>query len=409
MCHQTAPSGMWHIPDEAVWWNAELIIVSVCLYVYLSQSGLVFYFVLFYFYFFSFLKAMFFCFGLSSSVVSLQNVCFLLYIYISFFFLIFFFGGGGGWRVWFALASFASFRIVSVSVGHSVCLSVCLLVLVCVCVRVWNFVKWERAYFSLILKELAYDQIKCILQLRKKKKSAWLVALHFCCSMTCKDCSCNRVCRPASWSPAVAFFSVLDILGHVYTSPFMVFQTIFAEWHFRTWFIGSLLNQRQSLIFDWGAVHNSFFPIQNKYGCGWVGRALDGLKKYWKLRPELFSAYHIVNSSSLSRSSGQAYCMNPAKTSCHQYRAGHLRPLMFSYRSRGSLWRSKWLFGRRVEKGPFSKQMRSNRANPAYFQSVNILWHFEASTELTYETGQHFMCTFSFFVTDWMGGGGGGG
>ena len=94
---------------------------------------------------------MFFCFGLFSSVVSLQYVCFPLYIYISFFFFLFFWGGGV--RAWFAY--FASFRIVcvcvcvSVSVYHSVrvCLSVCLFVFVCVCVRVWNFVKWERGSF----------------------------------------------------------------------------------------------------------------------------------------------------------------------------------------------------------------------------------------------------------------------
>ena len=95
MFHQTTSSGMWHIPDEAVWWNVKLIIVSVCLYVYLSQSGL--FFILFCFIlFFLHFKSYVFCFGLSSSVVSLQNVCFLLYIYISFFFFLFFGGGGEG-------------------------------------------------------------------------------------------------------------------------------------------------------------------------------------------------------------------------------------------------------------------------------------------------------------------------
>ena len=93
----------------------------------------------------------------------------LFALYIRILFLIVLFFMGGGMRVWFA--SFASFRIVCVCVSVSVCqsvrvcLSVYLFGFVCVCVRVWNFVKWERGLFLLILRELAYDQIKCILQL----------------------------------------------------------------------------------------------------------------------------------------------------------------------------------------------------------------------------------------------------
>ena len=82
MFHQTASSGMWRIPDEAVWWNVELIIVSVCLYImYLSQSGLFFflYFILFYFIFLHFMSC--FCFGLSSFVVSLQCMYVFRFIY----------------------------------------------------------------------------------------------------------------------------------------------------------------------------------------------------------------------------------------------------------------------------------------------------------------------------------------
>ena len=85
----------------------------------------------------------------------------LFTLYIHILFLFFFFGGGGG--VWFALRPLRLFVLcLCLSVTACVCLSVCVSMCMCTCLE---FCQWERAYFSLILKELAYDQIKCILQL----------------------------------------------------------------------------------------------------------------------------------------------------------------------------------------------------------------------------------------------------
>ena len=207
-----------------------LLCLSVCMCTCLSPVCFLFYFVLFYF-FFCILKVMFFVLVYPPLWFLCRMYAFrFIYTYpFSFFFflespigftftwnrplcaVLMLLGEGGVYGLRYVLCVFS--YCVCVCLSQRAC--VCLFVLVCVCVRVWNFVNGSGLIFRLSWKSWHTIRLSASCNCGKRKKSAWLVALHFCCSVTCKNCSCNRVCRPASWSPAVAFFSVLDILGHV--------------------------------------------------------------------------------------------------------------------------------------------------------------------------------------------------